>query len=222
MTFPRPVKAVVFDMDGLLVDTEVLIRDLMMTLAPEFGGQLPHEVFQRMVGLPSDASDAVAKGHFGPDFPFDAWDRELNRRAHAAIEAGVALKAGVVEIIDQLDAMRLPRAIATSSSHRAVERTLGPSGLLPRFDAVIASGDYARGKPSPDPYLTAAAALAIPPAACLALEDSHNGVRAAHAAGMMTIMVPDLLEATDEMREKCHAIAESLHHVREMLGTPPP
>src|SRR5215469_619345 len=110
MALPRRVQAVVFDMDGLLVDTEVLIRDLMMALAPEFGAHLPHDVFQRMVGLPNDASDAVAKGHFGPDFPFEAWDQELNRRIHAAIDVGVTLKAGVVEILDHLDGAGLPRA----------------------------------------------------------------------------------------------------------------
>jgi len=75
----------------------------------------------------------------------------------------------------------------------------------------------ARGKPNPDPFLTAAGRLGVAARDCLALEDSHNGVRAAHAAGMMTVMVPDLLEPTDEMREKCLAIAESLHHVREMI-----
>ena len=70
---------------------------------------------------------------------------------------------------------------------------------------------------NPDPFLTAASRLGVPAQDCLALEDSHNGVRAAHAAGMMTVMVPDLLEPTDEMRGKCHAIAQSLHHVREMI-----
>jgi len=125
----------------------------------------------------------------------------------------------VVELLDHLDAAAVPRAIATSSSHAAVQRTLGPSGILPRFDAVVAAGDYARGKPNPDPFLTAAARLDMPPEDCLALEDSHNGVRAAHAAGMMTVMVPDLLEATDEMRAKCLAIAESLHHVRDLIDS---
>jgi beta-phosphoglucomutase-like phosphatase (HAD superfamily) len=99
-----------------------------------------------------------------------------------------------------------------------VQRTLGPSGILPRFDAVVAAGDYPRGKPNPDPFLTAAGRLGAAPEDCLALEDSHNGVRAAHAAGMMTVMVPDLLAPTDEMHAKCLAIAESLHHVRALLN----
>ena len=217
MAFPRQIRAVVFDMDGLLVDTEVLIRDLMMKLAPQFGAELPDHVFQQMVGLPSDASDAVARAHFGPDFPLEALEAELTVHVRAAMELGVALKAGVIELLDYLDAAAIPRAIATSSSHGAVERTLGPSGILPRFGAIVAAGDYPRGKPNPDPFLAAAARLGVAPEHCPALEDLHNGVRAAHAAGMMTIMVPDLLSPTDEMREKCHAIVETLHQVREII-----
>jgi HAD superfamily hydrolase (TIGR01509 family) len=217
MVFPRPIRAVVFDMDGLLVDTEALIRDISMELAEARGVSFPLEVFQQMVGLPNAASEAIARAHFGPDFPLEALWADVNVRLHAACEVGVTLKAGVVELLDHLDAAAIPRAICTSSSHASVQRTLGPSGILPRFDAVVAAGDYPRGKPNPDPFLTAAERLGVAPALCLALEDSHNGVRAAHAAGMMTVMVPDLLEPTDEMREKCLAIAESLHHVRDWI-----
>jgi HAD superfamily hydrolase (TIGR01509 family) len=217
MAFPRPVAAVVFDMDGLLVDTEVLIRDLKMEIAPQFGAELPLSAFQRMVGLPRAASDAVARAHFGSAFPFEAYALELERRVYAAVDAGVALKAGVMELLDLLSMAQIPGAIATSSSHRAVERTLAPSGILPRFRAVVAAGDYARGKPCPDPFLAAADRLGVDPTSCLALEDSYNGVRAACAAGMMTVMVPDLLEATDEMHALCQTVAGSLHDVRLML-----
>ncbi len=218
MVFPHQIRAVVFDMDGLLVDTEAVIRDLMVEAAPRYGVDFPEHVFVQMVGLPNEASDAIARAHFGPDFPLEALYAEVTRGLHAACEAGVPLKAGVIELLDGLDAAAIPRAIATSSGHPAVQRTLGPSGILPRFHAVVAAGDYPRGKPNPDPFLTAADRLAVAPEHCLALEDSHNGVRAAHAAGMMTVMVPDLLAPTDEMRSLCLAIAGSLHHVREMLG----
>lgn len=217
MTLPRPVAGVVFDMDGLLVDTETLIRDIMLSTAPRFGADLPLEVFLSMVGRPSADSHRIAVDHFGAAFPYDAYVAEIERQVHAACEAGIALKAGVVELLDHLEAAAIPHAIATSSSLGAVQRTLGPSGLLPRFQAIVAAGDYARGKPNPDPFLTAAERLGLDPAHCLALEDSHNGVRAAHAAGMMTIMVPDLLEATDEMHSLAVMIADSLHHVADLL-----
>ena len=202
MAFPHPIRAVVFDMDGLLVDTEALIRDLMIKAALARGAHLPFEVFQQMVGLPDHASNAVARAHFGDDFPLDDLHADVAVGIRAACEIGVALKTGVIELLDYLDAAKIRRAICTSSSHAAVQRTLGPSAIIPRFDTIVASGDYPRGKPSPDPFLTAAARLGAAPQDCLALEDSHNGVRAAHAAGMMTVMVPDLLEPTDEMREK--------------------
>ncbi len=92
--------------------------------------------------------------------------------------------------------------------------------MVARFSILIPSESVERGKPHPEPYLKAAAALGIPPEDCLALEDSHNGIRSAHAAGMMAVMVPDLLEATDEMREKTVAIADSLHEVRAALSPP--
>jgi HAD superfamily hydrolase (TIGR01509 family) len=218
VTLPRPVRAVVFDMDGLIVDTEVVFRDVMMEASEARGLNLPEEVFLRMVGLPDHGSRAVAMAHFGDGFDFDPWMAHAWELAHARIEAGVPVKAGVVELLDYLDQAALPRAICTSSRHETVERHLGPVGLLKRFHAVVAAGDYARGKPSPDPFLAAAVRLGVDPASCVALEDSHNGVRAAAAAGMMTIMVPDLLPPTDEMRALCLAVADDLHAVVEILG----
>ena len=217
MTLPRLVKAVVFDMDGLLVDTESMFRDVLMEVSRRRGAHLPFEVFQRMVGLQHEASRAVAMAHFGDDFDYDAWDAEAWEMARAHTAVGVAVKEGVVELLDYLEEAGISRAVATSSGHPTVTRTLGPNGLLSRFQTIIAAGDYARGKPNPDPFLTAAARLGVDPAACLALEDSHNGVRAAHAAGMMTIMVPDLLDATQEMRSLCVAVSETLHEVRALL-----
>ena len=219
---PRPVRAVVFDMDGLLVDSEAVFRDAMMHVARERGHDLPLEVFLRMVGLPGPSSRAVALAHFGDDFPIDEFNEAAWRHARAHHdEIGVALKAGVTELLDHLDDAGLPRAVATSSSHMAVEHQLGRNGLIERFQAIVAAGDYARGKPNPDPFLKAAERLGVDPAYCMALEDSHNGVRAAHAAGMMTIMVPDLLDPTEEMRTLCVRIARDLHEVHDLLRAMP-
>jgi HAD superfamily hydrolase (TIGR01509 family) len=220
MTLPRPVRAVVFDMDGLLVDTESMFRDVMMEVSARRGLDLPLEVFLRMVGLQRDSSRAVAMAHFGADFDYEPWIAEAWELAHARIEVEVVVKAGVVELLDFLEERGLPRAVATSSSHATVQRQLGPGGLIKRFQSIVAAGDYARGKPHPDPFLVAAERLGENPEDCLALEDSHNGVRAAHAAGMMTIMVPDLLEATEEMQSLCVTVTETLHEVRELLARP--
>ena len=217
MSLPRPVRAVVFDMDGLLCDTEAVYRDAMIATAAERGHDFPLSLFQSMVGLPAEASDGQVLEHFGQDYPVAAFNARVGERVAAACEAGIPLKAGVAELLDHLDALALPRAIATSSSHRSVQAHLGLSGIIPRFQAIVARGDYARGKPEPEPFLTAAERLGVAPEDCLALEDSHNGVRAASSAGMMTVMVPDLLAATDEMHRLCVLIARDLHEVWAML-----
>ena len=218
MSLPRAVHAVVFDMDGLLVDTETVSREAMILAAREQGAELPHELFVRMVGLNFATSGPLVAEHFGPGFDVPAFQAESTRLFRAAGEMGVTLKAGVVELLDLLDALKLPRAIATSSPHQDVERNLGRHGLRQRFDAVVAGGDYARSKPFPDPFLKAAEVLGVDPAHCLALEDSHNGIRAAHAAGMMAVMVPDLLEPNEEMHALCVRIIESLHEVRDLIA----
>ena len=216
MVLPRPVRAVVFDMDGLLVDTEAVYRDAMARVIVEMGHDMAHEAFRAMIGLPDNTE--ILTNRYGADFPVAAFNDRVEVVAEEMIAAGVPLKGGVHEILDHLDALALPRAIATSSSHRAVASHLGASGVIPRIQTIVARGDYARGKPHPDPYLTAADRLGVHPADCLALEDSYNGVRSASAAGMMTVMVPDLLEATDEMHGLCVRVAADLHEVRGWLG----
>ena len=133
-------------------------------------------------------------------------------------DAGICLKAGVVELLDHLDVLALPRAICTGSGPHEVRKHMGEHGLLERFHVIVARGDYVRGKPEPEPFLLTAQRLGIDPVDCLVLEDSYNGVRAASAAGMMTVMVPDLLHASDEMQGLCVRVADSLHEVRDLLG----
>ena len=218
MHLPRKVKAVVFDMDGLLVDTETVVFRAMQRAAAVIDGELPFTTFQRMVGLQDAASEEILVAHFGEGFDLAAWSAVVSAHFREELAAGIALKAGAVEILNHLDAVGLPRAIATSSSLVSLERSLGPHGLVRRFDALITRDVTIRGKPHPEPYLQAAEALGMDPADCLALEDSYNGVRAAAAAGMMTVMVPDMLDPTEEMRSLAVHIARDLHEVRELIA----
>lgn len=219
MSLPRVPSAVVFDMDGLLVDSETLYQEAILLAAAEGGYAIDPEIVDRMTGAPWPLTRALLLAHFGDSFPVDSFVEVWLRHYRVIAETRLALKPGVVELLDALDALRLPRAVATSSSHATVQHHLTVTGIADRFDAIVGAGDYAAGKPAPDPFLTAAARLRIEPTLCLALEDSHNGVRSAAAAGMMTIIVPDLLAPTDEIAALCAHVAVDLHEVRALILT---
>lgn len=219
MALPRMPAAVVFDMDGLLFDTETLYLEAATTAVVEIGHEVGIEVFQRMIGVPWSRNREMLLDHFGADFPADGFVAVWLRHYAALAEKRLALKPGALELLDTLDALHLPRAIATSSSHSTVQHHLRAHDLAGRFDAIVGAGDYPAGKPAPDPFLAAARRLGAEPAHCLALEDSHNGVRSASAAGMMTVMVPDLLPATDEIRALCTLVVADLHAVRRLILT---
>jgi HAD superfamily hydrolase (TIGR01509 family) len=212
--------AVVFDMDGLLFDTEGLYAEALRAVALERTGRdFPMALFLRMVGRPWTENRVMLLAEWGSgESEVDALREGWMSRFEELAEARLCTKPGAPELLDTLDALRMPRAICTSGTHAEVRRNLAACGLEGRFAFAVARGDYARGKPAPDPYLLAAERLGVPPAHCLALEDSHSGVRSAAAAGMATVMVPDLLQATAEMQTLCAGrVARSLHEVRFAL-----
>jgi HAD superfamily hydrolase (TIGR01509 family) len=217
MPLPRKAQAVVFDMDGLLFDTEAIYRDAAIAVAREAGYQLPLDFYLATIGLPGETTRARFVELLGTTFDFDGFWTASKERFQEATIAQLYLKAGVVELLDILDELQLPRAIATSSRHEDARHHLDTHGLHDRFHAIVAHGDYVQGKPEPDPFLKAADLLGVDPAHCLALEDSHNGVRAASRAGMMTVMVPDLLLPNTEMEDLCVCVARDLHQVCSLI-----
>jgi HAD superfamily hydrolase (TIGR01509 family) len=217
MPLPLMPAAVVFDMDGLLFDTEALYEEAILVAARETGHDLNPALFRHMLGGVWLKNRTLLLDHFGDAFPVDELRAAWIRHFEVMAETRLTLKPGAAELLDTLDALRLPRAIATSSCHRHVHHHLAAHGLAGRFDAIVANGDYAAGKPAPDPFLKAAKLLDAEPAFCLALEDSFNGVRSASAAGMMTVMVPDLLEPTDEIRSLCTGVHADLSAVSHLI-----
>jgi beta-phosphoglucomutase-like phosphatase (HAD superfamily) len=217
MTLPYRPSAVIFDMDGLLFDTEALWQEALLSAAAEAGHEIPDEVYNKSIGVRRSQCRGLFLSYFGEDFLFE--DFHANWSRHFWLIAGnkLTLKPGASELLEILDHLRLPRAIATSSSRMTVERHLTSHSLMDRFDQMICRGDYENGKPAPDPFLKAAERLGVAPRSCLALEDSHVGVRSASAAGMMTVMVPDLLEPTEELCALCVLVARDLHQVRELV-----
>lgn len=212
LMLPRPPKAVIFDMDGLLLDTEILYRQSIISAAEDAGLPIGPSIYEGMLGRPWVSIAELLREHYGQDFDADlfraAWLAHFDRLT----ETELRLKPGVVTLLDLLDEHRLPRAVCTSSAHFQVKHHLGELGILDRFHHIVAHGDYPRGKPAPDPYLAAAERLGIAPSDCLALEDSFNGIRSAASAGMMAVMVPDMLAPTDEIRALCAVVADSLDH----------
>ena len=219
MSLPRPVAAVVFDMDGVLFDTETLYERAALAAAREVGIAMTSEFFRSTVGSPWPVVRQQLLDHYGPDLAVDELS-EISRGIFRQLaDTQEILKPGVLELLDLLDELGLPRAVATSSSRPTVEHHLQRHGLAGRFRGIAAHGDYARHKPHPDPFLKAAEILGVAPQSCLAIEDSHHGVRSASEAGMMTVMVPDLLPATDEIWALCLHVAADLHEVRRLLSS---
>jgi HAD superfamily hydrolase (TIGR01509 family) len=217
MILARKPRAVVFDMDGLLFDTEALYFEALAAAAREFEVEAPVELYKGSIGTSSEATRAQLAAHFGDEFDLDGLWKSAGSHFARLADTRLNLKPGAVELLDVLDDMQMPAAIATSSKPEKVKHHLAAHRLEDRFRAVAARGSYARSKPHPDPFLTAAGLLGADPAFCIALEDSHTGVRSASSAGMMTIMVPDLLEANEEMRGLCAHVAVDLHEVAQLI-----
>ena len=216
----KDTKLVIFDMDGLLLDTERLIVDHWDRLAIREG--LDREKIRAVclasIGINLPAVRKVASELLGQDFPFDDYRAKM-WKSIAEEQAGgpMPVKKGAFELLEYLKRIGMPAVVASSSPKATVVRELDETGLLPYFAEAFGGEDAPRSKPAPDLFLKAAKAMGMPPEHCLVLEDSHNGIRAAHAAGMMSIMIPDLLPATDEMKQLYTAQAEDLGEVAEML-----
>jgi HAD superfamily hydrolase (TIGR01509 family) len=213
MSLPRRPRGVVFDLDGTLIDSEALVREAHVAACDQLGYAMSDAQFLGLVGMHREANDARLRTYYGADFPLE---RFIEATRAFVGERVAPLKPGALELMAALDDARAPFALATSSRRPWVERHFAAHGLTQRFHAVVTRQDVINGKPDPEPYLKASAALGFTPADVLALEDSHPGVRSAHGAGCMVVMIPDLLEADEEMRAKAH-VAASLRDVLALL-----
>jgi HAD superfamily hydrolase (TIGR01509 family) len=218
--FDEPVEAVIFDMDGTLIDSEAIYTVGLQNAARALGHDLPLALCHATVGITGPERERMLQEHLGPTFDLAAFRSHFSTSVRQQMSERVPLKAGVVELLDFLAMKGLPLAIATSARRSTAERNLGRAGLLDRFRTLATRDDVERTKPAPDLYLEAARRLDIAPQRCVAFEDSSIGVLAAHAAGMQTVMVIDILPPTDEARAKCLHVAQDLHEVlRLMNGT---
>lgn len=217
MTLTRQIRAVVLDMDGTLHDTETVYFAALKHAVEAVGFAVTDAFCHSLIGIPGPESDEMLRMHLGPGFPFAEYDRLYAEHRERSLATEIPLKAGAAELLETLGRTGLKVAVATSASRCAAELHLTRSGLRKHLPVVVTRTDVTRGKPHPDLFLRAAELLGVPPEECLAVEDSLNGIRAAHAAGMMPVMVPDLLAPTEEIRAMCVRVALDLDEVRAMI-----
>ena len=214
----KPVAGVIFDMDGVILDTEKLYGRFWQEAAIALGYPMTHRQALGMRSLNRQAGQEKLESYFGPGISRSQVRNKRIELMDAYIaQHGVELLPGVREILTFLKQRGIATAIATSSPMERVERYLGPYGVLSKFDALCSADDVARGKPEPDIYLKAAAMIGLPPEKCLAVEDSPAGILSASRAGCMPVFVPDQDRADEDTKKLLYAHADSLLDLIDLL-----
>lgn len=211
-------RAVVLDMDGLMLDTERIAVECWLESASVSGWEIPRETLLAMIGLDHRASRQKLLDAGGRRFPLEEVSKRGRVRYLERLRGeGVGLKPGIVELLDWLDAREVPKAVATSTMYELAQEKLELAGLRGRFGTIVCGDQVPKTKPAPDVYLAAARQLGFDPRACIALEDSDVGLRAAHEAGLACIVVPDMQLPREEYAGLAHAVVQSLEEARPVI-----
>jgi HAD superfamily hydrolase (TIGR01509 family) len=217
----RPA-AVIFDMDGLMLDTEPLAAQAWIDAARDLGVEFDHAVTLRMIGLNFADCTTLIRAHHGDDYPVEALMHAWGSAYDAIVEReGIVIKPGLLELMAWLEAEDVRKAVATSTRRARAELKLVHAGLFERFSVLVGGDEIAQGKPAPDIFVETAIRLGIDAADCIVLEDSEPGVRGAIAAGMTPIMIPDLHPPSAALLAMRPLVLPTLHDVRAHLMTLP-
>ncbi len=204
-------KLVIFDLDGLIVDTERLTQKAFVEVFTEHGYDAHPEHFLGYIGTDSIANCALYRRDFGEDLDAEDMYRKVGMRKMELMERdGLPAKKGIFELLDALDQAGIPRAIASASEPDEILGSLRQIGCENRFQTIVSSKEVAHGKPAPDVYLEVCRRMNVAPENALVLEDSPIGVTAAYAGHIPVICIPDLLPVSEDTRRKCTAVADSL------------
>ncbi len=212
------VQAVIFDMDGLMFDTESVWSSLWEPVLATFGIPLPDGLADATKGTAGEQLKRLVGEYCGPDSDPEAILEEMWRQGDVVFEQGVAKKPGLDELLAWLKAHNIPMAVASSSLEKYIRNNLRTGGIESYFSTVVSGPQVAHSKPAPDIFLKAAELLGADPAHTLVLEDSYNGVRAGRAGGFITVMVPDTMPDNAEMATLYNACCTDLFAVRDLLA----
>ena len=214
----RKIEAALFDLDGVLLDTEKLYARFWQEAAHVLGYPMTHSQALGMRSLSGSAGQAQLESYFGPGVSREVLRQKRIELMDAYIaQYGVEAKAGAEQTLDALRARGVKLAVATSSPMDRVQRYLGSLNLLHYFDAICSGHDVPHGKPAPDIYLWAAQCVGVPAMHCLAVEDSPAGIASAHAAGCLPVFIPDQDEANEQTLQLLYAKADALTDLMQLL-----
>ena len=214
------IKAIVFDMDGVLIDSEQRILAAWEVVAKE--KEIPHvaQTLMKCIGITAPETEAIFKETYGQDFPYTEYKAIVSAMFHKEIDTfGVPLKPGVHELFQFLQENHYQIGLASSTREVTVKKEMKMAGLLDAFDVIVCGDMVTHSKPHPQIYQTAASLLGISPEECYAVEDSPNGVRSASRAGLKPIMVPDLILPDEEIKGLLYREFSSLTEVLNFLKT---
>jgi len=209
----RPLGAI-FDMDGLLLDTERPAIPLWTTAGKMFGWDVDLETVISTLGLSGAGTREIFMERFGPDFPYDKIKEEFRRLYYEKFEKAIELKAGLITLLDRLSSLKIPLAVATSDYHDSALRNLATAGIQDRVDIIVGGDEISRGKPAPDIFLLAAERLCKRPSECAGFEDSPAGLQALHAAGIRSVFIKDVVMPNEGILStvwrQCKDLAEAV------------
>ena len=216
------LKGAIFDMDGLLFDTERLVYENWQAMMDKAGYAYSIEDFKQTVGKRKLEVQNFYFSRFGADFPYwEFADRGRERYKKRVLTEGIPMKKGAAYILERCRKKGLKIALATSTSRKTTEFNLRLAGISRYFDVLVCGEDVKNGKPDPEVFLTAASRLGVAPECCAAFEDSVNGILSAYDAGMTTVMVPDYVQPTEELLPKisflCGDLSESVECLRPLI-----
>jgi len=215
----KDIQAFIFDMDGLLLDTEGVYKRSWTEAARQLGFDLTDQIYLMLIGISVADAEKRLVEVFGSRFPIDEFRRDAKSRYDAIVETeGIPLKPGVREILEWAHHKNIPCAVATSTLSEEAQARLAKHGVLKEFRVLIGRDMVSRGKPHPDLFLSAAKALGIDPSHSLVFEDAHTGVRAAKAANMHVLLIPDMLPSTPETERLATHVCKSLFDAQNWLA----
>jgi beta-phosphoglucomutase-like phosphatase (HAD superfamily) len=218
MTNERVIEAVVFDMDGLMLDTEPIYKTAWQSGCRDLGYELDDATYSQLVGRPTIACERVLLERLGSAFPLERFRQLWPAIWQAVVSSrGIRQKPGLSALLAFLRSRNVPAAVATSSEADFTDLSLNRASLSNVFQVIVTGDHIERGKPAPDIYLAAAAELGVLPDRCIALEDSEAGAVAASTAGMVTLLVPDWVAPSQVARQAATEVFPSLVEVQAYI-----